>query len=63
MKERWAFTFGFGQGHDNMYVIYTGTRAEARDKMINDYERKWSMQYDWEEFKPQIEKYGLRELK
>ena len=41
------FTFGFGQKHQNGYVIiYADDPAEARDKMMEAYGPFWAFQYD-----------------
>lgn len=57
------FTFGFGQGHDHMYVkIVAPSSEEAREIMIEQYGTTWGFQYDEEQFLPQIVKYRLKEL-
>ena len=44
-RKDWYFTFGQGQVHNGRYVAFFGTREEARKKMFDAFEDKWSMQY------------------
>ena len=46
MKKDYYFTFGFGQGHDNCYVVIHGTYQSARERMFEVWGSKWAMQYD-----------------
>jgi hypothetical protein len=64
--ENWYFTFGYGQHDGTMrhcYVKIAGTLKSSREEMIHRYGMQWSMQYNEGEFLPQIEKYGLSEVK
>lgn len=47
-KANWYFTFGSGQAHDGCYIKFFGTFNEAREKMVNAFGLKWSMQYSEE---------------
>ncbi|MEI6296228.1 MAG: hypothetical protein WCO84_01100 [bacterium] len=60
--EKWYFTFGFNSEFRNNYVVFQGTQEEARDMMFMNFGQKWGFQYNEEDFLPQIEKYGLKEL-
>lgn len=63
--EKWYFTFGCGQQHENCFTVIEGTFASARDKMIKRFGTKWCMQYDeatWIK-DDQINKFGIREIK
>jgi len=59
----WWFTFGFGQGHDNCYVVI---RAESQDKAREEMNRRWGnrwgFQYDSAEAAG-VKEYNLIELK
>lgn len=65
--EKWYFTFGCGQAYENCFIIFTGTREEARKKMIHSFGIKWSWQYSEEEWNEggisQQERYNLKEIK
>ena len=57
------FTFGFGQGHDNGYVIiHADTWQEARKKMVKEYGLNWGFQYVSEE-EAGVDKYHLHLVK
>lgn len=63
--EKWYFTFGCGQQHENCYTVMEGTFNEAREKMIAKFGTKWCMQYDeaiWIK-EDQANKYCLKEIK
>lgn len=62
MEEKWYFTFGVNHIFSKRYVVIDGSYVEAREKMFNVFGGKWSMQYSFEEFEPQIEKYNLSHL-
>jgi hypothetical protein len=61
-KSNWYFTFMQKQEHKNRYVKIHGTFFEAREKMVKAFGDQWCFQYSEEEFIPQIEMFGLREL-
>ena len=44
-EQTWIFTFGFNHGHDKCYTMYFGTYTSAREKMVRDFDSKWSFQY------------------
>lgn len=46
----WVFTFGFGQPLQGHFVRFSGTYAEARDKMIKNFGTEWAFQYSQEEW-------------
>jgi hypothetical protein len=62
VKSNWYFTFMQKQEYKNRYVKIFGTFFEAREKMVKAFGDQWCIQYSEEEFIPQIEMFGLREL-
>ncbi len=62
ITETWYFTFGFSHAFPRGYMKITGTFHTARNKMIEKFGTKWSMQYSEEQFAGQVEKYGLHEV-
>jgi len=50
-EKNWYFTFGSGQAHDGCYIKFSGTHGEARQKMVDAFGLKWSMQYSEENWK------------
>ena len=45
--KHYYFTFGFGQEHQNGYVVIKAkNKKEAREKMVEKYGQKWSMEYE-----------------
>jgi hypothetical protein len=62
VKSNWYFTFMQKHEHRNRYVKIFGSFGEAREKMVKAFGTKWAFQYSEEEFIPQIERFGLREL-
>lgn len=62
--ENYYFTFGQTQVLRNNYVVIRASTAdEARTRMIAHYGKLWALQYVWEEFKYELEEYGLTEVK
>lgn len=66
--QKWYFTFGFGQEHENCFTVIEGTYEEARDKMFKIYGDKWAFQYSekqWfnEQGVSQQMEYNLTEIK
>lgn len=61
-EQDWYFTFGFGQQHENCYIVIHGTRESATQEMYRRFGQKWSMQYDSAEAAG-VEKYNLKEIK
>lgn len=64
----WIFTFGFGHTHPqtgeslaHCYVRVPGDGAEARDKMIAAFGRKWAFQYASAE-QAGVDRFELREI-
>jgi hypothetical protein len=45
-RQKWYFTFGSGQAHSGCYISFFGTQDETRKKMFNAFGKKWSMQYN-----------------
>ena len=62
-EQNWYFTFGQSSLFRNKYMKVYGTLEEARERMFETFEAYWAFQYDEKEFLPQIEAYGLEELK
>ncbi len=61
--EVYAFTFGVGhRNHDRFVKIEAASEVAARLLMIDEYGRRWSSVYLWDDFAPQIDKYGYTEL-
>jgi len=65
---KYYFTFGFGQPHENgFYIIRATDYGSARSEMFRLFGDKWAFQYsETEWFKggiSQQEKYGLHEVK
>lgn len=61
---KWYFTFCMDdEEHCNDYAVFEGTYEEARKKMFERFGRCWAFQYSEEDFKGQVEKFGLREIK
>jgi len=62
------FTFGSGQTYEGCFILIEAlTREEARTKMFDMFEDKWSMQYEEEEWVDrngvsQEERYCLTEI-
>lgn len=51
--EYYIFTFGWNQPHENHYVKIFGSYKDAREKMVQKYGNRWSMQYEgkkWEQW-------------
>jgi hypothetical protein len=62
-KVKQVFTFGYGQEHENCYVIIYGKdKGECRDKMFKTFGSKWAFQYDSEELAG-VEKWNIKLLK
>ena len=61
-SQDWYFTFGCGQPNANCYVVFHGTHAGARERMVNSFGTRWSMQYSASEFGDQAKRYNLRRL-
>lgn len=62
-REDWYFTFGGGHMYPNGYVkVSDATYGEARAAMKAHHGSEWAFQYNWADFEPQIEKYGLRNV-
>lgn len=68
-RETWIFTFGTdhtnpitGKSLFKNYVEIPGTWDEAREKMLNRFGNRFSMQYQNKE-KAGVERFGLVELK
>jgi hypothetical protein len=60
----WYFTFCQKQTLlRNKYVKIFGTFLGAREIMFQNFGEKWGFQYSEEEFKGQVRKYSLGELK
>ena len=58
--EEWIFTFGTGHKLEGKCVRVSGSREEAREKMIKEYGLHWAFQYpsdEWERMK-EDEWYG-----
>jgi len=49
-RQNWYFTFGSGQAHNGCYIRLFGTQEEARKRMFDAFEDKWSMQYSEEQW-------------
>ena len=46
-RQKWYFTWGFNQGHDNCYtVIEAESYGAAREEMFSRWGKKWGFQYD-----------------
>lgn len=65
------YYFTFGSNHKDIYGnslthAYVKIAADdywkARDEMFSYRDKNWSMQYEEEDFLPQIEKYNLHEV-
>ena len=61
-EQDWVFTWGFGQGHDNCYIVIHGTFASARDRMVELYGNKWGFQYPDKE-SAGVDRFHLEEIK
>lgn len=67
--QNWYFTFGQnhkdkdGNSLAHSYVKIRGTWGAAREKMFMARGAVWSMQYNEEDFIPQIKEFNLKELK
>lgn len=49
--KKFYFTFGFGQQHENCYVVIESqSYVGAREEMIRRYGTNWGFQYDEEEW-------------
>jgi len=66
---KYAFTFGsnhrdfYGNNLSRAYVVVEAKSYEiARDIMFSKRGNAWSFQYEWDEFKPQIEQFNLHEV-
>ena len=61
------FTFGYGQYDGSRRYKYVKidapTYGEAREEMVRRHGLVWAFQYNEKEFLPQIEQFGLSELK
>lgn len=54
------FTFMNKQAFKNKYVCITAENtALARNAMHEHFGDKWMTNYSWEDFEPQIERFGL----
>jgi len=66
MKEQhqdWYFTFKYQDKElRNKYMVIHGTYESARNTIIELREDSWSFQYSKDEFKGQVEQYGLTEV-
>lgn len=63
-EQNYYFTFMLRQEElKDKYVKVFGTYNEARAKMVNNFGIEWAFQYTEKEFLPQIEMFGLTELK
>ena len=49
-RQWFVFTFGAGQFNEGKFVKVYGTYSEARQKMVNKYDREWAFQYTLEEW-------------
>lgn len=49
-QNNWYFTFGNGQPYYGYFIKLYGTFNEARQKMVNAFGLKWSMQYSEKEW-------------
>jgi len=61
-QQNWYFTFGSAHAHPNGYIKLQGSFSEARAKMFELFDSKWSMQYNEKQFEGQAERYGLHEV-
>ena len=62
-EQDWIFTFGYGHcPNHNYFVRIYGTFDEARDIMVRNFGRKWSMQYPSEE-EAGVKEFNLHEYK
>ena len=67
--KKYYFTFGYGQLHENKYVVIEAdTYEEAREEMYNRFGTKWSFQYTEKEWVDKdgitmAENWNLAELK
>lgn len=65
--EKWYFTFGCGQAHENCFIVFEGTYEQARETMVYSFGSKWSWQYSEKEWNEggisQQEKYNLKQIK
>lgn len=60
---KFYFTFMFKQAFKNLYVeIIAGNEALARNAMHEHFGDKWMTNYTWEQFEPQIDRFGLTKL-
>jgi len=57
MKQSWIFTFGIGHLMSKYAIKINGTFDEAREKMVEQFGRKWCSQYSVREFEGDREKY------
>lgn len=63
LNRQWFFTFGCNTENRNKYVrVIARDYENARRIMFDHYGAKWGFQYDEEQFKGQIEQFGLSEL-
>jgi hypothetical protein len=61
---KWYFTFMQKQEDlKDKYMVFEGTYGEAREEMCEVCGTAWGFQYSADNFLPQIEKYGLTEIK
>jgi len=68
MKEKYYFTFGFNQKHENCFTVITAeNRREARRRMFEKFGKEWAFQYDEEHWFDkgisQQERFNLKEIK
>ena len=61
-EQYFYFTFGSAHAHPNGYIKLQGSFSEARAKMFELFDSKWSMQYNEKQFEGQAERYGLHEV-
>lgn len=55
---KWYFTFGIGHLLRDYVIVINDSYIDARDKMIEQFGRKWCEQYDEETGKHLVEEYG-----
>jgi hypothetical protein len=66
---KYYFTFGFGQVHQNCYTVIKAERVyDARERMVEKFGLQWAFQYSEKEWicdngKTQAEEYNLKEIK
>ena len=63
-KQKYCFTFGFGQAHPNSYVLIEGDFDTTRLEMQRYFGNKWSMQYEYNDLCEQmIARWNMKEVK